>query len=141
MALLMLLGCVWFWGMAVPVNPGSRGLWGLVAWMIHMLCVVRPQQFPPHWAVEGQGSVGGGPAPKGGLVQGYWEMFLSSLTLWRLFHRLFLLSPQYLKSSFLPPLPTHMHQELPPGVQGAPAGLRTRFLSHFTADKTEDMRG
>lgn len=42
----MLLGCVWFWAMAVPVNPGSRGLWGLVAWMIRMLCVVRPQQFP-----------------------------------------------------------------------------------------------
>lgn len=64
MAQLMLLGCVWFWGMAVPVNPRSCGLWGLVAWMIHMLCVVRLQQFPPHWAVEGQGSMGRWPSPK-----------------------------------------------------------------------------
>lgn len=56
--------CFWLWGMAVPVNPGSRGLWGLVARMIQMLCVVRPRQFPPHWAVEGQGSMGRWPSPK-----------------------------------------------------------------------------
>lgn len=54
MAWPVLLGCVWLWVMAVPVNPGSRGLWRLVAWMIQMLCVVTPRQFPPHWAVEGQ---------------------------------------------------------------------------------------
>lgn len=48
---------------------------------------------------------GGGPAPKGGLVQGYWEMFLSSRALWRLFHPLFLSSPQ--SEELLPTTPAH----------------------------------
>lgn len=57
--------------------------------------------------------------PKGGLVQGYWEMFLSSRALWRLFHQLFWPSPNL--EELLPPLPTSHAPRAPPGVHNPQA--------------------
>ena len=49
--------------------------------------------------------------------------------------------PPNLKSSFLPPLPTPHAPRAPSRGSRGTCRFEDPFLSHFTADKTEDMRG